>query len=683
VRLGAVPPLAVDSDSDGDGAPDYLEVEVAAHPLNDDIPVANGSTTGFDDNDSTGPEGDGISDALERILIFLGCGSPVLTFGDTDLDGIPDYFEALRGTNPVDGDSPLVGGGADSNDGTGPAGDGLSDGLEAFLLASGATGPITLTTDTDLDGVPDYFEVFKGSNPFDDQSFILPGVKPEAQGVTIAGTNFVGRTLIGSYRYVDADADPEGATTLRWLREGVEIPGETGFTHVITEEDTGKNLTFEVVPMSLFAFPPETATGEAFTFTRLVPVPSFPHGEGGPGGVDVALLAVWLRADTGVTTEDDGSGGLQVTTWKDRRADGPIADLASGTPPKLVEGVGPHQLKAIRFDGTGALKIPRTIGYHLSLQASFVSTDMDGSATSADWPSAPAILCTGVCGKDFFLGMNHGLGHFVFKDTQGTLQQSSTTTVADGSPHMLQVTRTNGDRNRLYVDGNREVNTSNNRSSTLDCSPDMLIGTTDNTSVYWNGDLFEVITREGVWNTVERILIDHYVAGRIGTSLLDPEEMRYGFFATHYGDIAGIGKLGTNGVSSAEGTGMVKFSDPSSLSDEDFLIWGTDLPDDFTFSNNVTPPFSNRLKRTWAYTITDGPTGGGVGKVNVSFLIEGLPITADVTHFALLLDSDTDFSDASFHIVGATLSSDPARISFTDVLLPAASGYFTLACQPF
>jgi hypothetical protein len=54
-----------------------------------------------------------------------------------------------------------------------------------------------------------------------------------------------------------------------------------------------------------------------------------------------------------------------------------------------------------------------------------------------------------------------------------------------------------------------------------------------------------------------------------------------------------------------------------------------------------------------------------------------------VEDFALLLDNDTDFSDANFHVAGATYTANPAMISFTDVLLSPGGGYFTLACREF
>ncbi|MBH2008724.1 MAG: hypothetical protein I8H71_03375, partial [Xanthomonadaceae bacterium] len=47
------------------------------------------------------------------------------------------------------------------------------------------------------------------------------GAAPTASGVGISGTAQVGKLLTGIYSYADADNDPQGASTFRWLRNGV------------------------------------------------------------------------------------------------------------------------------------------------------------------------------------------------------------------------------------------------------------------------------------------------------------------------------------------------------------------------------------------------------------------------------------------------------------------------------
>ena len=84
-----------------------------------------------------------------------------------------------------------------------------------------------------------------------------PPTPPVARNVVITGIPEVGKTLTGNYDYFDINGDPEGESTFRWLRSDTEngeytaIPGATGTTYTITEEDIDKYIKFEVTPVSL------------------------------------------------------------------------------------------------------------------------------------------------------------------------------------------------------------------------------------------------------------------------------------------------------------------------------------------------------------------------------------------------------------------------------------------------
>ena len=60
----------------------------------------------------------------------------------------------------------MVNGFEDVSNTTGPSGDGITDALEQILITGGASAPVTTTTDTELDGTPDYQEVWNGTNPY-------------------------------------------------------------------------------------------------------------------------------------------------------------------------------------------------------------------------------------------------------------------------------------------------------------------------------------------------------------------------------------------------------------------------------------------------------------------------------------------------------------------------------------
>ncbi|MEP2023751.1 T9SS type A sorting domain-containing protein, partial [Reichenbachiella sp.] len=111
----------------------------------------------------------------------FGLATGIDISSDTDLDGIPNYYELANGTDYNDGNSPSVGGAGspptDVDDANGPLETTLSlsigrisSGLEHILIDQGAVAPITRNTDSDGDGISDWREVRDGTNPFDEDS---------------------------------------------------------------------------------------------------------------------------------------------------------------------------------------------------------------------------------------------------------------------------------------------------------------------------------------------------------------------------------------------------------------------------------------------------------------------------------------------------------------------------------
>ncbi|MEP1093640.1 MAG: Ig-like domain-containing protein [Cyclobacteriaceae bacterium] len=168
VNFGLGTTINLVTDTDTDGIPDYFESSYGTNHNDGDDPVSGGAG-GTDTDDATGTSGDGISDALESILIANGSSSPVTVFSDTDGDGIPDYIEVANGSGPYDADSPTASGNSDTDS------DGLPDALEILIDNEGGPANPALTTDTDSDGIPDYYEVINGTNPNDVNDPFLDG----------------------------------------------------------------------------------------------------------------------------------------------------------------------------------------------------------------------------------------------------------------------------------------------------------------------------------------------------------------------------------------------------------------------------------------------------------------------------------------------------------------------------
>lgn len=81
----------------------------------------------------------------------------------------------------------------------------------------------------------------------------VPPAAPSASSVAISGNAQVGGLLTGMYVYADANSDAEGASTFRWLRNGVAIVGATAVTYTPVAADQRAFLTFEVTPVASVA----------------------------------------------------------------------------------------------------------------------------------------------------------------------------------------------------------------------------------------------------------------------------------------------------------------------------------------------------------------------------------------------------------------------------------------------
>jgi len=108
--------------------------------------------------------------------------------------------------------------------------------------------------------------------------------------------------------------------------------------------------------------------------------------------------------------------------------------------------------------------------------------------------------------------------------------------------------------------------------------------------------------------------------------------------------------------------------------DQDFILIGNDNGLITTTTNGINTSFLNRVERTWKAQVSGKP-----GTTNINFTIGGsIPNTGNAYDYAILIDNDTDFSNANVFTNGVSL--DGNTLSFTDVNLKSGD-IFTLAVE--
>ncbi|HZY81225.1 MAG TPA: T9SS type A sorting domain-containing protein [Cyclobacteriaceae bacterium] len=148
--------------------------------------------------------------------------------------------------------------------------------------------------------------------------------------------------------------------------------------------------------------------------------------------------------------------------------------------------------------------------------------------------------------------------------------------------------------------------------------------------------------------------------------------------STYNNNVTGIGRDDVSGLNQIKTlsvhSGASVTVETSSVVNNAFLVFGDD--GGTGTSNNVPSSFLTRTNRVWKTAVTGSP-----GAVSVSFNLTalGLPTTGSASDFAVLVDTDADFSTGSTsHTTGASLVG--STLTFTNLTL-SNNNFFTLAAS--
>jgi len=190
-----------------------------------------------------------------------------------------------------------------------------------------------------------------------------------------------------------------------------------------------------------------------------------------------------------------------------------------------------------------------------------------------------------------------------------------------------------------------------------------------NAGDYYRGHIAEVIVYNEALNSAQHNIVNNYLGAKYRRTITND------YFAhelTHRGEVFGIGQEADGGNFTAQGTGIVEFSNPT-LSNSDYIIAGhNELPTTST-TNDIPPALAGaaRLQRIWRVTSTGTP-----GTLDITFDVSTTVFNSD-TEFTLVVESN----DGVFANGGTTeygpITKVGNLVSFTGVSLPD-NAYFTL-----
>ncbi|WP_346882053.1 T9SS type A sorting domain-containing protein [uncultured Algibacter sp.] len=412
------------------------------------------------------------------------------------------------------------------------------------------------------------------------------------------------------------------------------------------------------------------------------------YSQTGPGGVaqtnGSSRLFLWLKSDVGVyenTGTDLAETGDPVNQWNDISGyDRHILQTTIGERPTYTTGVlnGEPVLRFATNDNLGPLSFNGFSNDYSIFIVSYTSGNTQ-DFLSFSFPGGPGSL-HGI----LLEGTSFGRLRFLHRNPTGVSGGNSITAGSTRSTTTSQILSFT--RGRLAgSSGNHQfwINGADNQSIVASDvnftgSGNLLLGKLSPTQPqrYLNGDMAEVIVIGKEVKLAERIIIENYLSAKFNISLgandlYTQDNTANGDFDHH---VAGIGQAsdGTNHTRS-RGTGTVRIDNASSLSNNDFLIWGeeTKTPT-YDFSTNTTN-YTEQLNSTWRVSkIND------LGTVRVRFILDNYDLTGKQAcqPLQLVVDNDSDFSSPT-NIYDLTFNGAETRATADNVVFNDGD-YFTL-----
>ena len=390
---------------------------------------------------------------------------------------------------------------------------------------------------------------------------------------------------------------------------------------------------------------------------------SISFGQTGPGGVgNTASNGVWLRADN-----IDQTDGTPVISWADASGNANDAEqIDPALQPLYFVSSALNSMPIVRFDGgNDEMAVPDAaildgttgITFYTVLRPNNLSgapRGILGKRVTFTDPTNYAYTWFFYTGSRLYLDVHTQNNRF---DTGGSTFSNATNYILSWN---YDGTLAAGNRSSIRSESNVIVTSTEASTSLPNSNRDLALGALNTGyGTYLGADYAEVIHFNYALDAVDHIMVQDYLSAKYNIALSsedyydedDPGNGDYDF------DVAGIGQISATVFNDdAQGSGIVRISNPRDLNDDEFFIWGHDGGTQQAIeSTDVPASLDARFERVWRVSeVNSSLTAVDVGGIDISFDLTGLG-SVTTTDLRLLIDTDNDgnFNDET-PIAGAT-----------------------------
>ncbi len=391
-----------------------------------------------------------------------------------------------------------------------------------------------------------------------------------------------------------------------------------------------------------------------------------------PGGTPG--LMVWLKANSGVEKAGavPAGNGDAITTWRDKSGNG--FDYIAAAGPTL-------QSSTINFNPS----VEILAGGFDAPAGSELSTDWTVFFVSQKLASQPVgRLFDGHIGNNLWAHWSNFTNSIYLEGNPSNYNSGIATTTGTQNLHLHSYKRAASGSLEARADGTSQTTFAGTNSAS-GIRIDIDQGNYSAGGEHSNARVGEMIMYSTAITATEVMKVESYLAIKYGLTVAHDYLATDGTViwnsttnATYHHDVAGIGRDDNTGqdqrksLSVNVGAGVTLDKGGAFGTDKNFILWGNDAGSGTSL--NVPAGYTLRTNRVWKVAVTGAP---GTVTFSADLTALGFPNTGNAANYALLKDTDNDFSSgATAHTTGASIAG--SIISFTGLSLNDGA-FFALA----